>query len=386
MRCAECGAKTAKAAQFCARCAAPVPSPPPVAAGPAVGGPGDSVAGGYGKRKKYAATHAAGPPSRSGTDPVNLSSRARLKQQSPRPAPDPEAGGAILAEWIESRQFSTTWLRPGYDLEQVDAFLAAIHVTFLGIREPPLTADEVRDKKFSTTRLRPGYDEKDVDAFLEEVEARLPIRCAECGAPTVEPVQFCVRCRAPASGQRPWPHHPVMMPGGVTASQRLQRLPKGEKRVMRAAMIFLCLIGVLLGGIGLGVFLTQGSQVRVRANVLSKRCHPQTDLASGERETRCDAQVQFTTVNGHVIQTTITDAFPDEFSRTGRSWSIALRYNRGDPTQPYKQSNYMPTGTFVMLLIFGAATISYGGWMLYKLRPPDASQRNHAQPSDLVPS
>jgi DivIVA domain-containing protein len=42
-----------------------------------------------------------------------------------------------------------------------------------GVREPPLTADEIRDKKFATTRLRPGYDEKEVDAFLDEAEARL---------------------------------------------------------------------------------------------------------------------------------------------------------------------------------------------------------------------
>jgi DivIVA domain-containing protein len=31
----------------------------------------------------------------------------------------------------------------------------------------------VRNKQFSTTRLRPGYDEEEVDAFLDEVEAEL---------------------------------------------------------------------------------------------------------------------------------------------------------------------------------------------------------------------
>jgi DivIVA domain-containing protein len=56
---------------------------------------------------------------------------------------------------------------------QVDAFLEAVRDTFLGVREPPLTADEVRDKQFVTTRLRPGYDMEEVDAFLEEAEARL---------------------------------------------------------------------------------------------------------------------------------------------------------------------------------------------------------------------
>jgi DivIVA domain-containing protein len=37
----------------------------------------------------------------------------------------------------------------------------------------PLMPADVRNKQFSTTRLRPGYDEEEVDAFLDEVEARL---------------------------------------------------------------------------------------------------------------------------------------------------------------------------------------------------------------------
>jgi DivIVA domain-containing protein len=37
----------------------------------------------------------------------------------------------------------------------------------------PLTPADVRNKQSSTTRLRPGYDEEEVDAFLDEVEAEL---------------------------------------------------------------------------------------------------------------------------------------------------------------------------------------------------------------------
>jgi len=37
----------------------------------------------------------------------------------------------------------------------------------------PLTPADVRNKQFSTTRLMPGYDEEEVDAFLDEVEAEL---------------------------------------------------------------------------------------------------------------------------------------------------------------------------------------------------------------------
>ncbi|HEX4658031.1 MAG TPA: DivIVA domain-containing protein, partial [Streptosporangiaceae bacterium] len=36
-----------------------------------------------------------------------------------------------------------------------------------------MTPTDVRNKQFATTRLRPGYDEEEVDAFLDEVEAEL---------------------------------------------------------------------------------------------------------------------------------------------------------------------------------------------------------------------
>ena len=142
MKCAECGTKTNRAAQICAVCGTPAAGPPSLVAG----GPSASPAGA-------------------------LSGSAR---------------------------FSTTRLRPGYDMEQVDAFLDAVRDTFLGVRHPPLTAEEIRAKQFVTTRLRPGYDEEEVDAFLEDVEARLRAQCAECGAETGGAVQVCAVCGAPA--------------------------------------------------------------------------------------------------------------------------------------------------------------------------------------------
>jgi len=36
-----------------------------------------------------------------------------------------------------------------------------------------ITPEEVRNRQFSTTRLRPGYDEQEVDAFLDEAGAEL---------------------------------------------------------------------------------------------------------------------------------------------------------------------------------------------------------------------
>jgi DivIVA domain-containing protein len=101
-------------------------------------------------------------------------------------------------------------------MEQVDAFLDAVRDTLLGVRHPPLTADEIRDKRFATTRLRPGYDEEEVDAFLGEAEARLRVRCAECRAETTGTTEFCTLCGAPAVGQPPVAADPLE--GGLGAS------------------------------------------------------------------------------------------------------------------------------------------------------------------------
>jgi DivIVA domain-containing protein len=132
-----------------------------------------------------------------------------------------EADGATLAEWVEARKFSTTRLRPGYAEDEVDAFRNAIRDTFLGLREPSLTPDEIRDKQFTTTRLRPGYEEEEVDAFLDEAELRLAalargrersgaadpaagavqVRCLECGTDGAEATEVCARCGAPTGYQ-----------------------------------------------------------------------------------------------------------------------------------------------------------------------------------------
>ena len=99
----------------------------------------------------------------------------------------PLVSGAILAGWVEwadSTRFSTTpRLREGYATAEVDVFRKELRDTFLGARQPPLTWDEVQRKWpgseyhpwFSTTRgwSRPGYDIQEVDAFLEMAKLRL---------------------------------------------------------------------------------------------------------------------------------------------------------------------------------------------------------------------
>jgi DivIVA domain-containing protein len=142
-----------------------------------------------------------------------------MGQQHPQTAPDPEVDGAVVAGWAGTRAFSTTRLRPGYDIDEVDDFLRAIRDTFLGIREPSLTPEEIRKKRFSTTRLRPGYDEEEVDAFLDEAEARLAAQVsARREALPAEPEQSApdpaVAQRAGRSGPS---RHLLIAAGGAAA-------------------------------------------------------------------------------------------------------------------------------------------------------------------------
>jgi DivIVA domain-containing protein len=102
----------------------------------------------------------------------------------------PLVSGAVLAEWAEwadSTRFSTTpRLWKGYATAEVDAFRKELRDTFLavslGVRQPPLTWDDVLRKWpgsgtpwFSATRgwSRPGYDMQEVDAFLKMAKLRL---------------------------------------------------------------------------------------------------------------------------------------------------------------------------------------------------------------------
>jgi DivIVA domain-containing protein len=209
MRCLECGTEIAGRAQVCARCGSWAPVEYQLYAAE--------------DRAADAACDAAG-----GRAPAAI--HASAGQQRPESAPDPDLDGAVLAEWAETRAFSTTRLGPGYGINEVNDFLGAIRDTFLGIREPSLTQDEIRNKQFSTTRLLPGYDQEEVDAVLDEAESRLaaqvsarreapaadpesaaadpaagevPIRCLECGAEGAEPAQACGRCETPVGQQRP---------------------------------------------------------------------------------------------------------------------------------------------------------------------------------------
>jgi DivIVA domain-containing protein len=201
---------------------------------------------------------------------TGILSKRRSRASVEEPVPSPEAGGIVLSEWAASRDFSATRLRPGYDTEEVDAFVEAIRQTFLGIREPSLTADEIRDKQFSTTRLRPGYDQEEVDAFLDVAELRLaaqvsgrrgasaarqgsvaadlaagavPVRCLECAAESAGTAQVCARCGAPVAQEPSWP--PDAAAGGSAGSFLLPHELVGQRAGAASRRNVLLMAGVV---------------------------------------------------------------------------------------------------------------------------------------------
>ena len=69
----------------------------------------------------------------------------------------------------------------GYDKAEVDAFRSVVRDTFLGVRRPPLTWPAAHGKQFPTHW--PGYDVEQVDAFLDKAEPRLAaMRATDKGA------------------------------------------------------------------------------------------------------------------------------------------------------------------------------------------------------------
>ncbi|MDA0635179.1 DivIVA domain-containing protein [Nonomuraea sp. MCN248] len=72
----------------------------------------------------------------------------------------------------------------------------------------PLTPADVRNKQFSTTRLRPGYDEEEVDAFLDEVEAELD-RLIQENEELRAKLSECMRGKVPGGMNMPMASAPV---------------------------------------------------------------------------------------------------------------------------------------------------------------------------------
>jgi len=103
----------------------------------------------------------------------------------------------------------------------------------------PLTPADVRNKQFSTTRLRPGYDEEEVDAFLDEVESELD-RLIQENEELRGKLAECLRGKVPNAGmqdfqqpqdQAPEPQHEQMRPEPVQQPQAVEPQPPVQQQM-----------------------------------------------------------------------------------------------------------------------------------------------------------
>ncbi|MFI6480186.1 DivIVA domain-containing protein [Nonomuraea sp. NPDC050663] len=81
---------------------------------------------------------------------------------------------------VERVAFRPGRMGGGYSEDSVDAFLDRIVATLRGTTDQPLRPEELREASFPTVMVRPGYLIQDVDAFLAEIgevlEQRWPSR------------------------------------------------------------------------------------------------------------------------------------------------------------------------------------------------------------------
>lgn len=83
------------------------------------------------------------------------------RRKPPTKAETPDETLARLQSAASPSRFPL--VRGGYDVEEVDAFLATIDQR---------TADEVRNVLFRASRRKAGYAQDEVDRFLDGIEAQ----------------------------------------------------------------------------------------------------------------------------------------------------------------------------------------------------------------------
>ena len=76
----------------------------------------------------------------------------------------------LTPEEIDRVSFTQVKFREGYDIDEVDAFVAAVRASIAAgpSATGALGSDAVRNTRFQPTKFRPGYDQNEVDALLQQ--------------------------------------------------------------------------------------------------------------------------------------------------------------------------------------------------------------------------
>jgi DivIVA domain-containing protein len=211
----------------------------------------------------------------------------------------PNEGGDVLTPAdVMSTRFTTTWLLPGYDQAEVDAFLDRTQAGLdrlireneelrggsTGIQPGGLTSADVRNAKFAVTRRRPGYDQREVDAFLARTEAEVDRLMRENEGPGgrltgIQPGEISPR----GAGSAPVPPpgtRPESGLGKAGPNQDSERSQDG-KLSFGCLLVLVLFLGAIVTGAGVGIVIfhadyersnyTQASGIPQTATVISEK-------------------------------------------------------------------------------------------------------------------
>lgn len=78
--------------------------------------------------------------------------------------------------------FTKVRMREGYDMDDVDTFLAEVEHELLGPLPNPGLARRITGARFTPVRVREGYDMGEVDQYLDELERRALVSSANVPA------------------------------------------------------------------------------------------------------------------------------------------------------------------------------------------------------------
>lgn len=125
---------------------------------------------------------------------------------------------------LERPRFSTTKLREGYDMGEVDDAIDRIFAALTG--DPPtMSPEQVSQLRFTPTRLRDGYDMDEVDQWLDEAAAELEARDGRAGPAVAAPA----------------PSHPS---AAATRSDAVVEVQGARARLVPVLVVLAVLLGV----------------------------------------------------------------------------------------------------------------------------------------------
>ncbi len=149
------------------------------------------------------------------------------------------------------------------------------------------------------------------------------------------------------------------------------RRPPLTKFKLRVLCTMMALAGSVLLLLAVAVHFTQNNQIEAQAqitNLSNSSCKSKIQVANYQSAKRCSLDITFSTASGQVIHSSVVDAFPSEITQYPDGTStIQVRYDKNNPNNIVKQSNFMTTKTSVGLGLLGVLIIMLSVF-LYKFR------------------